>query len=115
MLVNIIKRLAVQALVDGLPDHGSKSSLILALPDKLWVELSAKQSSRGQTQVRRLEDRFKESLFDQALLRRIIKELIFEKKNNLEAEAVRGYTTSGVIRSSRKLKKVDAKRAVGCM
>jgi hypothetical protein len=84
---NIMERLAVQAFLDGLRDHETRQALILARPDKLVDALAralefeaAKQSSRGTARVRSMDDSFVGATMDEAAIRKLVKELISEKK-----------------------------------
>ncbi|KAJ8956462.1 hypothetical protein NQ318_010776 [Aromia moschata] len=65
---NVMERLAVQAFLDGLCDTETRQSLTLARPSKLVDALAralefeaAKQSCRGQTKVRKMEENVEEA------------------------------------------------------
>ncbi|KAJ8932664.1 hypothetical protein NQ318_013195 [Aromia moschata] len=74
---NVMERLAVQAFLDGLRDTETRQSLILARPSKLLDALAralefdtAKQSSRGQAKVDKMEEDVEERTCNEAEIRR---------------------------------------------
>ncbi|KAJ8957163.1 hypothetical protein NQ318_007723 [Aromia moschata] len=79
---NVMERLAVQAFLDGLRDTETRQALILARPSKLVDALAraleceaAKQSSRGQAKVLKIEEDVEEGTCNEAENRRAIEDI----------------------------------------
>ncbi|KAJ8933001.1 hypothetical protein NQ318_003666, partial [Aromia moschata] len=98
---NVMERLAVQAFLDGLRDTETRQALTLARPSKLVDALAralefeaAKQSCRGQAKVRRMEEGVEEGTCNEAVIRRVAKEILDKRPirrwNGAKVRHIRG-------------------------
>ncbi|KAJ8952698.1 hypothetical protein NQ318_021014 [Aromia moschata] len=84
---NVMERLAVQAFLDGLRDTETRQALTLARPSKLVDALAralefeaAKQSCRGQSKVRKMEEDVEEGTCNEAEIRRVVEGMLEKRQ-----------------------------------